>query len=213
MSDELKALLAKATPGPWKWQGEDYRGGWGWQLLVGPDGSGVICGGRGKTPFEGLRAHIPVDPALCKTGFYATDKSAPPVHVREPDAALIVAAVNALPGLLAENEALRAKLADAERERRALWSAIIPPGPRCRDCADFDGRCQGDGHPCEPQERALEIVARMKAAERRLLPEKLTEEQREKLHLALAQWTGAGYPSEEDVDRLLAILTRIEGEK
>jgi hypothetical protein len=46
---------------------------------------------------------------------------------------------------------------------RALWLALDDgPKPRCRDCADFDGRCQGDGLPCDPQERALEQITRLR---------------------------------------------------
>jgi hypothetical protein len=58
------------TPGPWRWQGEDYRGGWGWQMLVGPNGEGLIHGG----PIEKLRAFVPMDPAFCITGLAAEGK-------------------------------------------------------------------------------------------------------------------------------------------
>lgn len=46
-------------------------------------------------------------------------------------------------------------------ETRAFWDALVPKGPMCRDCADFDGRCQGDGPPCDPQAHALENLAKL----------------------------------------------------
>lgn len=63
------------TPGPWRWQGEDYRGGWGWQILVGPDGEGLIIGEEsdGK-PSRYLRGFMPADPAVCITGLEADGK-------------------------------------------------------------------------------------------------------------------------------------------
>ena len=70
------------TPGPWKWEGEDYRAGWGWQILVGPNGEGLVVGeGHDGGPFKGLRAHMPLDPALCKTGMLAGPATAHAVHV------------------------------------------------------------------------------------------------------------------------------------
>jgi hypothetical protein len=68
-------------------------------------------------------------------------------------------------GLSAGNgEDLAAKLKESHQQKLALWQAIAGgPEPRCRDCADFDGRCQGDGLPCDPQERALERIARLRA--------------------------------------------------
>lgn len=87
------------TPGPWRWQGEDYRGGWGWQLLVGPSGEGILCGQSPKGPYEHLRAFVPIDPKYCKTGMLALPDSAPCVHVLQGDAALIVAAPDLLEAL------------------------------------------------------------------------------------------------------------------
>lgn len=63
----------------------------------------------------------------------------------------------------ADNERLEKEWAKANRERSALWDALLPKHPRCRDCADFDGRCQGDGPPCDPQKRALEAASELKA--------------------------------------------------
>ena len=74
----------KFTPGPWKWKGEDYRGGWGWQLLVGPNGEGLICGEDSDGPYQHLKAFVPIDPKYCET--------APRVHVLEANAHLIAAA-------------------------------------------------------------------------------------------------------------------------
>lgn len=92
------------TKGPWRWQGEDYRGGWGWQLLVGPGGEGILCGeGSDGMPYKHLRAHMAIQPQYCKTGMSADDDSAPAVHIREADARLIAAApdlLQALEGML-----------------------------------------------------------------------------------------------------------------
>jgi len=65
-------------------------------------------------------------------------------------------------GALAQIENLRAQLASAHKDRVALWQAINGHGPRCRDCADFHGRCQGDGPPCDPQARAMQEAAKIK---------------------------------------------------
>jgi hypothetical protein len=54
------------------------------------------------------------------------------------------------------------------RDFRDLRIAITGDGPMCRDCADFDGRCQGDGRPCDPDEAVSEQIATWKAAEARL---------------------------------------------
>jgi len=61
--------------------------------------------------------------------------------------------------------AVKAKLlTKSAKETRAFWDALIPKGGRCRECADFDGRCQGDGPPCDPQAHALENLAKLQAA-------------------------------------------------
>lgn len=86
---------SQVTPRPWKWAGEDYRGGWGWMLLVGPNGQGIACGeGKDGGPYKHLRAFVPIDPALCKTGMLADDDSAPAFHIQEADAAYMLKAVN-----------------------------------------------------------------------------------------------------------------------
>ncbi|HAM55620.1 MAG TPA: hypothetical protein DCQ64_09510, partial [Candidatus Rokubacteria bacterium] len=97
--------MSAHTPGPWRWVGEDYRGDWGWQLLVGPSGEGLIVGDGGDgniSPF--LRVGMPVDPALCVTGLVAEGKPhVAAVHVFSPaNAHLIVAA----PDLLAACKAM-----------------------------------------------------------------------------------------------------------
>lgn len=37
---------------------------------------------------------------------------------------------------------------------------LIPPQPRCRECADACGACLLDGFPCDPVERALAMLRR-----------------------------------------------------
>jgi hypothetical protein len=61
-------------------------------------------------------------------------------------------------------EEARDRTKAAVADTREFWRALIPEGPRCRDCADFDGHCQGDGPPCDPQAHALENLAKLKAA-------------------------------------------------
>jgi hypothetical protein len=100
------------TPGPWRWQGEDYRGDWGWQLLVGPSGEGIICGQESSGPYKRLHAFRPIDPKYCKTGFHETGDSAPAVHVREADARLIAAAPDLLNALKAAYAVLLSASAD-----------------------------------------------------------------------------------------------------
>lgn len=95
---------ASHTPGPWKWQGEDYRGDWGWQMLVGPNGEGLIVGQDqdGKmSPL--LRTYEPMEPYLCVTGMMAEGKEhAECVHVySEANAHLIAAAPELLTALKA----------------------------------------------------------------------------------------------------------------
>lgn len=86
----------KGTPGPWKWNGEDYRGDWGWQILVGPEGQGVVIGEAPQGIFKGLKAHKDIDANLCKTGFNAPENGAPCVHVRYHNAQLIAASPDLL---------------------------------------------------------------------------------------------------------------------
>jgi hypothetical protein len=71
----------------------------------------------------------------------------------------------------AEIERLTRDLGEAEnrslkhwRAMRALWDVLLPLTPRCRECADFDGRCQAKGHPCDPQEWAIERAQQGMAA-------------------------------------------------
>lgn len=89
----------KGTPGPWKWNGEDYRGDWGWQILVGAEGQGIVVGESADGIFKGLRARQDIDSELCKTGFAAPENGAPSVHVRYHNAQLISASPDLLAAL------------------------------------------------------------------------------------------------------------------
>lgn len=96
------------TPGPWRWQGEDYRAGWGWMMLVGPEGEGLIVGQSPRGGMsEHLKAYQPVDPALCLTGFYAEGKPhVEPVHVFTRANARLIAAAPDMLAALKETTAL-----------------------------------------------------------------------------------------------------------
>ena len=89
----------KGTPGPWSWNGEDYRGDWGWQILVGPIGQGIVIGEAPEGIYKGLKAHQDVAAHLCKTGYLSPDDGAPGVHVRYHNAQLIAAAPELLEAL------------------------------------------------------------------------------------------------------------------
>jgi hypothetical protein len=67
--------------------------------------------------------------------------------------------------LIERIEALETALRVSHQNCLALWEALEGgASPRCRDCADFNGRCQGNGPACEPQERALERIKALRAA-------------------------------------------------
>ena len=71
-----------------------------------------------------------------------------------------------LGALLEADEALRAcrrqSKAGAEAVRFEVIKAAYRPGPRCRDCADHDGRCPNSGELCDPYEAALECLRQSK---------------------------------------------------
>lgn len=117
----LRELLAKATPGPWK-----ERGG---SVYVPDEDDGdarIICGmGRsagGFSEYYPVQAHKPEGIA---------------------NAALIVAAVNALPSLLARIEALEAERAGLrdEMERR--------DNNETRNCLNWGPCSRHDGRMCD----------------------------------------------------------------
>ncbi len=119
--------MSKHTPGPWSWNGEDYRFGWGWQLLVGPSGDGILCGQKDDGPYDHLLANLPIPAEFCKTGFYADERSAPCVHVMEADAHLIAAApdlLEALEELMADLEANHVNGYRTEERLNAARAAI-----------------------------------------------------------------------------------------
>lgn len=124
-TNELRELLARATPGRWHWNEEGQ--------LVSTHTKDSEWGG----PPE------PVKIIETDSGYY------PP---RRNDAALIAAAINALPALLDELDRLRRLIREADEccldgegvsvgyymsgELRAQWDALLPAG---------DGEGGGDG--------------------------------------------------------------------
>jgi hypothetical protein len=98
-------MLPEYMTKPWRWQGEDYRGGWGWQMLVIDEtGEGLLVGQGPASehhphggPYENLRAHVPVAAELCVTGMLAAGKPrAPCVHVLHP----VAKAINEIPNMI-----------------------------------------------------------------------------------------------------------------
>lgn len=78
-------------PAPWSWKGEDYRGGWGWQILVDAQGRGIaVSQGLDGGPEPALRAFVPIEADLCLTGMEANlAPHVEPLHVMETAAPLI----------------------------------------------------------------------------------------------------------------------------
>lgn len=138
--DALDTLYTAATPGEWRWQGEDYRGGWGWQMLVDAEGRGLLVGqelGTKRAPSRWLRAHTPVEARLCVTGLRAAEVEGrvESVHVLQPVAAEIVALHNQYPALARELRAGRALRVVAGERLRAQQPAptmndTLPPSWR-----------------------------------------------------------------------------------
>lgn len=97
-TEKLRALLAAGTPGPWRAviEGDQpvvyYRG------LIG------LCANKNSDGYVSV----------------VTEANARPVHDVKANAALIAAAVNALPELLNETERLRADLARVTAERNHM---------------------------------------------------------------------------------------------
>lgn len=125
--EDLKKLLAAATPGPWKIER-------GKRCIQGPDtrdGDPLVLtsmmGGATKW------SHSPYS-EYCVPGMKEGDANA----------ALIVAAVNALPGLLAERDRLRADLKRLFRPpycRDKMEEEGKPVYPRsCAACNDWEAK-------------------------------------------------------------------------
>ncbi len=156
----LRELLAKATPGPWEVDTEKSEGNYG----SGPDChsgfqvSAIIGGADGKTLFDALNsdACIVDEEGPDEDGYYYAWDT-----VSDTNAALIVAAVNALPKLLDRIEADAKRIAELEAENERLRKALLPEwfylgddqsSDQCRDCVyevideDFlwDNRREGE---------------------------------------------------------------------
>lgn len=109
------------------------------------EGEPVICSGCGSTwTDEQLRAEKAKNPKL-----RSCCPERKPLNIRE---------------WMAKAEAAEQRSRATWQDLQKLWEAIAGgPEPRCRDCADHNGRCQDKGPPCDPQERALERVAKLRA--------------------------------------------------
>jgi hypothetical protein len=77
-------------------------------------------------------------------------------------------AILALLDALASERTAREKAEAACKRAAGNWhkivDAVIEPGPMCRDCADFDGTCQGGEAPCDPTEHVIWKFKRIEAA-------------------------------------------------
>lgn len=59
----------------------------------------------------------------------------------------------------------QAKHRDTWGKLSALREALDGgPSPMCRDCADGNGTCENDGLPCDPHQRSIEQIRRLRAA-------------------------------------------------
>lgn len=92
IQDWVKDCEENPSPEPWTWQGEDYRGGWGWMMLVDGNGAGIIIGqGDDGMAAPGLQTGMPADPEKCITGLAAGDKPRfNCVHVFKPANARLI---------------------------------------------------------------------------------------------------------------------------
>ena len=109
-------MTTKLTDGPWHWKGEDYRAGWGWQMLVGPNGEGIIIGaGRDGGPSPLICGFSPLKPEHCGTGIAAEGTvHADSVHVFSEEVARLI---EAAPDLLkVAREAEEWIITQSERE-------------------------------------------------------------------------------------------------
>lgn len=103
-------MTTKLIDGPWHWKGEDYRAGWGWQMLVGPNGEGIIVGaGRDGGPSPLICGFSPLKPEHCRTGLAAEGTvHAVSVHVFSEEVARLI---EAAPDLLAACRRAEARFA------------------------------------------------------------------------------------------------------
>jgi hypothetical protein len=124
--ERLRALLAEATPGPWR------HGPLFWEAWA-TDADGAMTVRVAEVPHGGYDPEsdrmrgVFVDPGI--------DRS------REPDAALIAAAVNALPALLDVAEA--ARLVAQWADNAAEWSVPPPLRGELRDLSALLDRLDG----------------------------------------------------------------------
>lgn len=60
-------------------------------------------------------------------------------------------------------ERAESALSAARHDLNRIYAAL-PKLPRCRECADHDGRCPSNDVPCDPVEHAIEIMQSLSAA-------------------------------------------------
>lgn len=110
--------------------------------------------------------------------------------------------------LRAERDAALARERAIFRKLQRLWDRAkgydpddYDDGPRCRDCADEDGRCPHTGLSCDPQEAAEERIVRVRAE-----VERLQAANREAAMQSLADL----WQAQEALDRAIAAEAEVE---
>jgi hypothetical protein len=134
MSAELRRLLSEATPGPWRWF-DDNRASSPYLATV--DRGRVYVMGFARRGMNSAQPLFQVrdDPEHPTWGVMQSAAEIGPEWTTHPDAALIVAAVNALPDLLAVIDAAR-RASDAMDE---MHDSCERAG-RCFDIAHSEAR-------------------------------------------------------------------------